>query len=147
MRTLSFPFGASGNVCAPKAKSRSNWAFRFRRMTGQAGGCCTRPSPGVSEFNDSDSSRDVGTRFQNCYYAASGPSAVGPVSGKRFLAAISDLQGLCRGLIVRQSLETSRLAGFLTARKVTFGLPAVPIFNVTGQCEGSVKRAIKIVDR
>ena len=76
----------------------------------------------------------------NCYCAASGPSAVGPISGKRFLAAISDLQGLCRGLIVRQSPETSQLARFYAAREVTICYPQFLLFNVTGQSESSVRR-------
>jgi len=76
-------------------------------------------------------------------YAASGPSAVGPVSGKRLLAAIPHLQGLCRGLIRRQNPKRPQLVRLYAVQKVTICYTRFRPFNVTGQCEGSVKREIK----
>jgi hypothetical protein len=44
----SFPAIAFiSNESAPKAKSRSNTAFRFQRMTGKLTDAGMRPSPGV----------------------------------------------------------------------------------------------------
>jgi hypothetical protein len=44
---VSFLIAKRGKVSAPKAKSRSNWGFRFRRMTSKSAEAGTRPPPGA----------------------------------------------------------------------------------------------------
>jgi hypothetical protein len=51
---VSFVIAKRGKVSAPKAKSRSNWGFRFRRMTGKPAEAGTRPSPWSLHMSDCD---------------------------------------------------------------------------------------------
>ncbi|MDX6558401.1 MAG: hypothetical protein QOF72_1450 [Blastocatellia bacterium] len=80
---ISFVIAKRGKVSAPKAKSRSNWGFRFRRMTGKPAEAGTRPSPWSLHNCLIVILARCRHSLSKGFYAASGPSAVGPVSDER----------------------------------------------------------------